>query len=174
METIVRIIIPVLISICLAFIINSIKHNNINSLIDNLTSEHIVVKLPSAYLWVGCIDVVVMLFFLICSFFSEYRGLFVGIVFSLLAILGFVIIFATLVWKIDVFRNKDYFIYRSVFLKTHKIQYSDCIWYKFGTHDFILKTSRTIIRIDSNSINFEFLLAMLEQHNIEEHSNTVD
>ena len=81
---------------------------------------------------------------------------------------GKTIIMAALIWKIDVFKSKDYFLYRTIFFRNYTIYYSDCICYEFKGNGICLKTSFKTFQIDGNATNFEFILAMLVKNKVKE------
>ena len=54
MQILIRITIPALIPLLLGILLSSIDRRNSKEIIENLTKEHIVIRLPKAYLWVGC------------------------------------------------------------------------------------------------------------------------
>lgn len=174
MQFFVRIIIPTLIPIILGFLFTNIDKSNSKEIIKNLTREHIVIRLPKAYLWVGCLDISFCVA-CICSmilFSNETATTWVWIVFILFALLGIVIIWETQFWKIDIYKCEDYFLYRTFFLKTHKVHYSDCISYKCGDHTIVLKTNKKRFYIDTMACNVEFLLTMLTQNKVVDEGNS--
>lgn len=56
MNFFVRIISIALISIGLSLIFSHIEKNNAKEIIKNLTEEHIIIRLPKAYLWIGYLE----------------------------------------------------------------------------------------------------------------------
>ena len=72
----------------------------------------------------------------------------------------------TTIWKVEIFRHEDYFLLRTVTLRTRKIQYCECISFKLGANSLTLKTSMGTFHIDCRATNFEFLMAMLAQHKV--------
>lgn len=168
MQIMIRIIIPALIPIALGILLSNIDKSNSKELINNLTKEHIIIKMPKAYMWVGCLDIS---FFATClalmaCFPNGTATLWVWVLFFLLTLLGVAIVLVTMIWKVEIFRHEDYFFLRTVTLRTHKIQYCECISFKLGTNSLTLKTSKGTFYIDCKVTNFEFLIAMLTQHNL--------
>ena len=77
------------------------------------------------------------------------------LVFSPYIIMGLSITIATLVWKIQVTRDEDYFLYTTFFGRIYKIYYKDITYYKFGISTtlvrtvkkgFLLRLNRSILR----------------------------
>lgn len=168
MQIMIRIIIPALIPIVLGILLSNIDKSNSKELINNLTKEHIIIQMPKAYMWVGCLD---FSFFATCivlmaCFPNDTATLWVWVLFCLFTLLGVAIVLVTIIWKIEIFRHEDYFLLRTVTLRTHKIQYCECISFKLGTNSLTLKTIKGTFHIDCNATNFEFLMAMLTQHKV--------
>ena len=170
MQIFIRIIIPALIPVLLGLFLTCIERDNGKEIINQLTKERIVIRLPKAYLWIGCLDIS---FFVTCLVFmtlfpNDTAAAWVWIVFLLFVFMGVFIVFKTQFWKIVIFRSENYFFYRGIFFRTHKILFNDCINYKFGANTLILKTKERVIRVDIHAANFEFLTAMLVQHQVTE------
>ncbi len=166
----VRLLVPAIIAICIGLLSAVIVKNNDKELIENLTKEHIVIRLPKAYIWVGSIGVLFFLALIILStlFPNGTEGVFSYSVFIAFVILGIFIVLEALFWKVDIFRHKDYFVYRTVFFKTYTIEYKDCEYYIWGTNTIKLKTSSKTFRFDSNSSNIEYLLGLLNKNGVSE------
>jgi len=170
MEIIIRILIPVLIPIVLGLLLSTIVQSNSKELIESLTKEHVIIRMPKAYMWVGCIDIS---FFATCivligTFPNGTASLWVWAMFSLFALLGVVIVWIVMAWKIEIFRHKEYFLLRNATMKTQRIQYCECDSFKFGTNFLVLRTNEKKFRIDCNITNFELLIAMLSKHKVKQ------
>lgn len=168
MQIIIRIIIPALIPIALGILLSNIDKSNSKELINNLTKEQIIIRMPKAYMWVGCLDIS---FFatslvLMACFPNGTATLWVWALFCLLVLLGVAIVLVTVIWKVVIFRHEDYFLLRTVTLRTRKIQYCECISFKLGANSLTLKTSNGTFHIDCKATNFEFLIAMLTQRKV--------
>lgn len=170
MQIIIRIVVPALIPIIIGLLLSQIDKANSKEVEKNLTKEHIVIRLPKAYMWVGCLDISVFAAFIcVMTFFpNDTAEVWVKVLFGAFILLGAVLVLATLIWRIDIFRSESYFIYRASPFKSNKIQYSDCVSYKFVPNTLVLKTKEKTLQIDSHSTNLEFMLAMLTQHEIKE------
>ena len=157
-----------LIQIILFLMFYYIGKNNDKEILKNIDKEHVIIKYPKAYIWVGIVDI---LFCSICIYFLIYPnkifmpvGKYLGLLlllFGLFDLLGLAIFLNALMWRIDIFKSEDYFLYRSLF-KTYKIKYDDCLWYKYEHFNSKIKTTKQTIHIEIGITNLEYLLAMLE------------
>ena len=170
MQAVTRIITLVFISLFLVWLSSSIDKGNGQEIIKNLEKEHIVIHLPKAYMWVGCLDVFTFGIFMIfmANDQSGTAVTWVWILFCFFVLLGVFLIAVTKIWKIEIFRHKEYFLYRTAFCRVHKVQYSQCVSYKFKTNNLVLKTEKRTFYVDNKATNFEFLLIMLSQHKVKE------
>ena len=164
----IRIIIPALIPVILGLVLSNIGKMNSKELIKNLDKEHIVIRLPKVYLWIGCLDIsfFITCFLLMIWFPNDTISDWVLILFVLFVLIGVAIVLETQFWKIEIFRNKNYFLLRTILLKKRKILYSECKSYKYTSNYIVLKTDKKIYHIDSHVTNIEYLLVMLNRHKI--------
>ena len=75
------------------------------------------------------------------------------------------------IWKIDVFRDKNYFLCRTLPYKHHKIRYGDCVGYRIRkiAKVIVLKTNnKKTFHVDVDAANFDALLDMLQKNNVKE------
>ena len=163
-QNLIRVLIPAIIAVILGVLLLYNKKSSRKEAISNLSKNHVVLKLPTMYLWVGCIDVSVFTAFIFLMYYypNDTAALWIYVVFGLFELLGIFLVVATLLWRIDVFRDKNFFVYRTSFGKKHTIKYDDCVSRKFKTNAVVLKTYNKTIYIDMNAKNFEFLLAMID------------
>lgn len=158
-----------LIQIILFVMFYYIGKNNDKEILKNIDKEHVIIKYPKAYIWVGIADILFCSVFLFLMIFypngTESWWVFVG--FGFFDLLGLAIFLNAIMWKIDVFKSKDYFLYRPLF-KTYKIKYDDCLWYKYEYLNSKIKTIKQTIHIEMGITNLEYLLAMLDKHKIKE------
>ncbi len=162
---IMRLTIPVLISVVLGLISFIDIRSHGEELIKNLGKEHIVVRYPRSYLGIGYADILffLILFAYMILFPNDSVQPWVVISVSLFLALGLYIVLLVKIWKIDVYRSKPYFTYRTFFKKT-EIQYSDCISYKYESNCIAIKTKNGTIRIAENATNYEFLLGIIRDN----------
>lgn len=168
LQMLARILVPALIPILLGVLLSNVGKNNYDKIETNLQKEHVVIHFPKAYLWVGCIDIS---FFISCLLLmilypNNTADFWIFFLFLAFALLGIFIVVETRIWKIEIFRHKEFFIYRTMFYKTYKIKYQECDYYKLGTNIVKLKTQTKTFYIDNKVTNLEFLLAMLSAYNI--------
>lgn len=143
-EIIIHTVAVALSYVCIrAFLVHIVKHNSTET-VKNLEKEHIVLRLPKLYIIIGILSFIVLSAFLIMMIFfpNGTEALWVEILFAVFFLIGIFLILEPLIWRIDVFRSEDYFIYRSVFGKTRKIRYDECLWYQEKTNTVILKTEK--------------------------------
>lgn len=136
----------------------------------NSDNEHVFIKIPKVYILIGSIGSSPFLALLVGSHcFPNVivgRNIFTDIVFGFFLLLGAYLAVATMVWRIEIFRHEAYFILRTSFFRTHKIQYCDCIGYKLATDSLVLKTNSRTFRIDDNATNFKLLIKMLNLNQV--------
>lgn len=170
MQVIIRLLIPALISLFLVWLSSGIDKDNGQEIIKNLEKEHIVIQLPKAYMWVGFLDFVAFCAFaiLVANDQDASSAAWVWILTCFFILLGVFLIAVTKIWKIEIFRHREYFLYRTAFCRVHKVQYSQCVSYEFKTNNLVLKTEKRTFYVDNKATNFEFLLIMLSQHKVKE------
>jgi len=170
---IIRVLIPLTISFFVGMLFRYTIRKNSTTIIENLTAEYIVVKLPSVYFWVGFIDIIVFITFVLLSLFSpkviasSHNWVFA--VFSFFIILGAILMISTITWRLELFRNNEYFFVRK-FLKKEKIYFTDCKCYKYAQNKLIIYTDEKKYCIYPMCENFEFVLAFLVKHNVKDQS----
>jgi len=171
-QILIRLMVPAIIIVAVNALFTYIVRGNDKELIENLRKEHVLVHLPKAYIWVGIADIVCFSIFFIgmIAFPNGTEAIWVGVIFGIFILMGLVIVFVSLVWKIHIFRHESYFIYISGFGRVHKIQYADIVYYKDGNNTLIVKTKAKRFFMDNKATNFEYLLAMLTQNKVKKFS----
>lgn len=161
---------PILISIAVGLLYSKIYERNCKSVIENLKNEHIIIKLPKVVFVVGCICATVFstAIVLMTLFPNDTAALWVYLIFIFFVLLGVYLMAIGTVWKMEVFRHEDYFIYRSIFFRTYKIKYEDCISYKCTKNTVELITANRTFHIDTIATNYEFFMAMLKKNKVKE------
>ena len=170
MQIMIRILLPILVVIGIGLLFSKMDQSLDEELMEDLSREHIVIHLPKINLWIGLLVVVVWSTFCYFMLFSQ-NGSEDGWIWVTVLILisgGFYIIFKYLFFKIDIFINEDYFIYKSFFIKYKKIYYCDCINYKCTLNTFVIKTTINKISMDIHAVNLQFLINMLNDKNVKE------
>ena len=124
MQIMIRILIPALIPFVLGLLLSNIEKNKGKESINNLQNVHIVLPLPNAYIGIGALTFTFAALCLIAMLLelNSTATLWVLALFSLLALLGVVIIAVTIIWRIEVFRNAEYFLFRTLAPRCRKIK----------------------------------------------------
>ena len=166
----ISILAPIFISLAVGLLYSKIYQRNCKSVIENLNNEHIIIRLPKAVFLVGCICTTVFatVIVLMTLFPNDTVALWVYVIFIFFVLLGVYLMTIAIIWKMEVFRNEDYFIYRSVFFRTYKINYADCISYKCTKNTVELITTNRTFHIDTIATNYEFFMAMLKKYKVKE------
>jgi len=148
----------------------NISKTNDNEVLLNLKNEHVTIHLPKLYKWVGlvCSIFSATLFLLMMLFPNDTAAIWVGIEFWIFILLGLYMFVTSFIWKINIFKEKDYFLYTNSFGIKYEIHYSDILFYKDGYNTLRIKTNKKMFFIDNKATNFEFLLAMLKKHKVKE------
>lgn len=108
-------LIPIIISIFF-FIVD--KENDKKILL-NSKKDYIVIKAPKAFPIVFVIAIPILAYFTIMAY--QQNDVFSILFFGLLVLFCIVFLLYFLIWKIDFYKNKDYFIYHTIFRKAQKI-----------------------------------------------------
>ena len=170
MPTVLRILSLALIPIVVQLIFSSVAENNGKELIKNLRAEHVVLHLPRIFTWIGVAGVLgfggcllIMIFFP-----NGSEAGWVYACFLILTLIPTYLVLYTLLWKLECFRNEDFFVYRPFLGKGRKIFYRDVEYYRFETGGIKIKTKTGKISIDRDLTNMEIFLAMLTKHGVPE------
>lgn len=168
MDFLFRIIPLTLIAISIFLIRIYMMNKSTKELLKTWQQEHVVLRFPSIFFWIGFLDV---FFFSACLFIMFFfpngtEAWWVWTEFILFILVGFYLMSYVLLFKIDVYRSKDYFVYRNLFSRTRKIYYHECVSYQCTEHDLIVKTGKKKITIDIHTINVEVLMGMLGKNKV--------
>lgn len=137
----------------------------------SLSKEKIVVSPPRIMGWVAIIGMLFFTAVILTMCFSpngtEAPWLFFA--FFLFDLLGGYLLWITLVWQIEVFRDEDFFILRDYWGHKHKIFYTDCTSYQYRYHqqEIIIRNHIKNFTISYLLVNYGILVAALQQHNVE-------
>lgn len=147
----------------LGIITSAIYKHNSDEFMKNLKKEYIVIRLPKAYRWIGVTGTVVFsfAFVLMVLFPNDSASVWVGVGFSAFILTGLFIVTITFTWKIDIFCSQDYFIYRSMAGRTHRLEYKDIIQYEDKGDVYVLETKNKKFYVDAKAINVGFLISKL-------------
>ena len=160
------------IPIILGVILKIIEKEHEQELATKNNNEFFVVRSPKIYRWIGLIDI----YFFLMLFCSRllYNHINNNInwwdypLCGVFILLGCAIVIQTISWKIDVFRERDCFYYRTFFFRKYTVFYKDCIYYKINqrTSTLVLKTKNKKFYIDTHAINYDYFLDMLMRHKV--------
>ena len=170
MKLFISIFVPALIIVLVRILLIMIEERSIIKSTENAKKEHVVIHLPKAFFWIGFIEFAFFICFMV--FGTTFPNVFKNIniwyylIFSCFSLLGLLLVLATKVWKIDVYENEDYFIYRSFLGNRYTVYYNDCLNYIDGNNAFILNTKLKKFYIDSFSENLELLIYQLNIHHV--------
>lgn len=144
-----------------------IKSKNNEETIKNSTKDHIVIRLPKALLFVGIITMLVG-----AALFIVMHTTCPILVMELLLVITFVaglyLVVNSCTWKMEIFKNENYFIFRAFPYKTKKVFYSDCESYKIEYDTLFLKTKEKTFYIETKIASFDVILALLNKNNVKE------
>lgn len=164
-----------IIIIVIATIYNYVIRNNSKELLSSTNKQHITIHLPKFFGWVGAADIVFFLglIILMTIFPNETCSLWVYVVFSIMVILGILILIASTVWKIHIYEDLNYLIYITFFGRSYKILYSDITYFKPTKNTVFIKVSRKTFYVDRQATNIEILFEMFRKHRVNEHSSNI-
>lgn len=166
MDFIIHFSVPLVIGILLWLISLCISNENSKELINNLGKEHVVLRLPRLYLWVGIVGLVFDVF--IYNFSYGNDEIWILLIYVAYGLLSLHLIYKVIFWRIDVFKSERYFLYKTNFWKPRRVYYDDCVNYKLYKTYLVLKTSKGKVYIDCFTSNFEFILSMLSKYGVKE------
>lgn len=122
----------------------------------NLRKERIVIRPPKVIGWIAVMGMLfcttVLLIILLYQNGIEFPVVFHGtespvvfLGFFLFDLLGAYLLWITLVWQVEVFKNEDFFILMDYWGRKHKIHYADCTSYQYRyRHQEIIVRNRTL------------------------------
>jgi len=119
--------------------------------------DQVTVTLPKIYRWIGIATTALFLGFAVVMSLTagedfSFPALIIFLFFSLL---GLPLIIASSLWRIDVVRGSDTFVYRTSIGKTYTVSYDQIQYYDLRTisQQVILKTAKRKFYIDLNATN---------------------
>lgn len=136
--------------------------------IKNIDKEHITLRMPKIYLYIFLVAITMTFSALVCMILypNETVTLWVLIFFISAFVLEICFFFELLIWKIDIFKSKDYFVLRTLPFAKHSVNYNDCEWYKEGDMYFQLKTNKKTITLTYNILNLPFFMNIIRENKV--------
>ena len=166
---IVRLLGLLLIPIIISLLFFLIDNENDKKIISNVQKEHIVIKAPKAFPFLFVIAIPLCIYCTIMAY--QQNDVFSLLFFGLLVLFCMFFLLYFLIWKIDFYKDKDYFIYHTIFQKAQKIYYSDCerfVWNK-REDSFKIKTkSGKSFYVSVYANNYEDLRVEMIQSKVRE------
>ncbi len=141
-------------------------------------TERIIIKPPKVMCLVAAIEMLIctVVLIIITLFpngtesipFTDADSPMVFLIFSLFDLFGVCFLYATLIWRIEVFKNEDFFILRDYWGQRHEIHYSDCTSYQYRHHgqEIIVRNRIKNFTISYLLVNCEFLIAAMQRYNV--------
>lgn len=122
------------------------------------------------HILIGVLDEIVICVFcgLMILFPNDTITWWVIVIFAFFQILGLIIIISTIVLKIDLFRSRNYFIYRTSYGKKYTIKYDECDGFKLSEKSVTIYWNKKKIKIDCYAVNIEFLIGFLQKNKVKE------
>lgn len=168
MSILVRIIAPILTVALVELFLSKIIKDNEKDLIKNLHENDIEIRFSKVFAWVGIIEALVFSATILGAKITKNESVVIWteIGFAFFILLGVFLAIGTLAWRIQMFKDKDYFTYRSMIRKTCKIYYKDCLYYKDIKYGIVIQTKSRKIEVASYTQNYEFFVGMLQKHKV--------
>lgn len=159
----IRFLIPALIIFILGLLLLKNEKSNAKELVRNLSESCVVLRLPKMYFWLGVMGCAFLtMLFVLCSLPKFELAIWSYVAFFFLGSIFISLLLSERLWKVEVFKDENYFIYRTSFGRKYKVSYNECIAYKNATNMFVIKTQRKTFYVDIHSRNFEFLASRVE------------
>lgn len=123
MQTLIRVLIDLFLGDAIAIAIGLLKtyisRSNRKEMLKSESNEHIIIRHPKIYIWIACVCIALIGALLIWIYFfpNDTVTVWVFAVFGVFMLIGNYLILVTLIFKIDIYKSKDYFLYRSIFLE---------------------------------------------------------
>ena len=170
MEFILFFSLAAIIATVIALTVSKIKKHLKKDELFEEENGHYIVKLPDWFFWFIYCSIWFFVSMFVFDVFIKKNTLKSGELLPFIMILLFLVVPYVIgkAWRIDVFKDKDYFIFRNIFFVTRKIYYSECIGYKYTMNSVVVKTEKRKIYVDYFLINSEYFNAMLGTHGVKE------
>lgn len=164
-QALVRTLTFISVFIIVIILATCVFNSNYRSIIGNLTKNHIVLRLPKQYMWVGCFGtIVIMMWLIIMSCYpNDTTTVWVYLLFIMFMSAGLVLIIAYRRWRIVFSRDQDTFIYCSILGKVYKFSFSECQLCQRKNNHIRLVVSKKTIYIDAMVTNLDFFLSKLSK-----------
>lgn len=131
-------------------------------------STRIIVRLPKALWLIAIIGILFYTCLMVNMIVSrnETEPLYVYIFFSFAILFSAYILYISLIWRIEVPKNEDYFVLRDCWGKRYIIQYSDCVSYQYRRQEIVVRNRIKNFTMNGFLVNYAVFIAMLNQHHV--------
>ncbi|WP_066498265.1 DUF6560 family protein [Abyssisolibacter fermentans] len=155
----------VLIAIIISFVFLIAKKEN-EEVIQNITGDSFIIRLPKVYIWIGAICALffTVFFVLMLIFPNDTAEIWVGVVFITFILLGLFLVYTSIKWQVHVYKN--YIIYRTVFGREYEFKYTEIKHVKLTQNSLKIKTDKKTFSIDSQAIGKELILQRFNENNV--------
>ena len=158
-------------SVAVSSIIAAVTRKNTGDILENLEKEHVIVRMPVVYLWIGAASVMFWMLCLIIIWIDPPWSIggtwWVQMIFWLFAAFSAAFLLQSLLWSLDVYRSKDYFDH--TLFRKRRIRYNEVAYYCerewLGALYVKLKGNSWML-IDPFSTNLEFFTMMLDKKDV--------
>lgn len=163
-------LIYIIIAMVVGAIYTLIMQYNAKELLSSANKQDITVHLPGFFGWVGASDIIFSLaaIILMSIFPNDTCSIWVYVVFCMVVFLGILILLASLVWKIHIYKDLDYLVYITFFGRSYKILYSDITYFKPTNNTVFIKVNRKTFFVDRQATNIEILFEMFRKYRVKE------
>ncbi|WHY85818.1 hypothetical protein QNH39_24990 [Neobacillus novalis] len=129
-----------------------------------------IVRIPNLFKWLAFLFTLGIMAIVILSILfpdnTEDYNLIGFIVASSVILFGSLATIRGFLWRIDVSKDSDMFVYRTSFGRTYQIPYNEITYYKTQKHLLTFKYRRKIFIIHTQAINYSFFIRMLIEKNV--------
>lgn len=119
-----------------------------------------VIKAPKMFLYIGIFSIAVgaLPAVYVAFFYKGEQQIALWFLCALFELLGIPLAVMTASWRIVVYNNEDFFLYRNWVGKTYKIKYEDCLECNTIKNGYIIKTKTKKIEVSDFCVNDDYFL----------------
>lgn len=134
----------------------SIKNDKMTTPEQNET----VIKAPKIFLYIGIISVAIGILpaVYVAFFYKGEQQIALWFLCALFEFLGIPLTVMSACWKIVLYKNEDFFLYRNWVGKTYKIKYEDCLECNTIKNGHIIKTKTKKMEVSDFCVNGDYFL----------------
>lgn len=158
-------------SVAVSSVFAAVTRKSTGDIIENLEKEHIVVRMPVVYLWIGAASVVFWLLCLIIIWIDPPWSVggtwWVQMIIWFFAVFSAVFLLQSTLWRLDVYRSKDYF--EHTLFRKRRIHYDEVAYYcerEWLGALYVKLQGNNRMLIDPFSTNLEIFTMMLSKNGV--------